>query len=93
MSRLAVYVNGVYAGVLEKTPAHGYEFRYDNAYRADASLPAVCLNMPKTEPTFQSERLFPFFMNMLSEGYNRRLQSRMLRIDEDDDFALLSATA
>ena len=30
---------------------------------------------------------------MLSEGYNRRLQSRTMRIDEDDDFALLAAAA
>ena len=37
--------------------------------------------------------LFPFFFNMLSEGDNRKLQSRMLHIDEDDDFGILLATA
>lgn len=30
---------------------------------------------------------------MLSEGDNRKLQSRMLHIDEDDDFGILLATA
>jgi len=30
---------------------------------------------------------------MLSEGFNRQLQSRMLRIDENDFFGLLMASA
>jgi serine/threonine-protein kinase HipA len=30
---------------------------------------------------------------MLSEGANREMQSRMLRIDEKDDFGILLATA
>jgi len=30
---------------------------------------------------------------MLSEGVNRRLQSRQLKIDENDHFGLLLATA
>lgn len=30
---------------------------------------------------------------MLSEGVNRKLQSRVLRIDEGDDIGLLAATA
>jgi serine/threonine-protein kinase HipA len=49
--------------------------------------------MPKTQQEYQSEFLFPFFFNMLSEGVNRKLQSRMLKIDEEDNFGLLAATA
>jgi HipA-like protein len=30
---------------------------------------------------------------MLSEGVNRKLQCRLLKIDEDDNFGLLMATA
>jgi serine/threonine-protein kinase HipA len=30
---------------------------------------------------------------MLSEGFNRKLQSKMLKIDEKDYFGLLMATA
>ena len=40
-----------------------------------------------------SNHLFPYFFNMLSEGENRQIQSRMLHIDEDDDFGILLATA
>ena len=93
MPRLAVNINGIYAGYLEQKGPRDYEFRYDEAYRTDASLPAVSLNMPKSQAVYQSDRLFPVFANMLSEGYNRRLQSRTLRIDENNDFALLAATA
>ena len=93
MARLGVYIQGIYAGELEQKSPHDYEFRYDEAYRKDSALPALCLNMPKSQAVYQSERLFAVFANMLAEGYNRRLQSRTMRIDEDDDFALLAATA
>ena len=91
--KLAVYIKGIYAGEVEKKSPREYEFRYDDAYRADSALPAICLNMPKSQSVYHSEQLFPIFANMLAEGYNRRLQSRTLRIDENDDFALLAATA
>ena len=40
-----------------------------------------------------SELLFPFFSNMLSEGHNRRVQARLLHVDEDDEFGILAQTA
>ena len=93
MARLAIYIKGIYAGELEKRGKLSYVFTYDEEYRNNVHLPAICLNMPKSQATYESERLFPVFANMLSEGYNRRLQSRTMRIDEDDDFALLAAAA
>lgn len=93
MSRLAIYIRGIYAGELEKKGEQSYVFTYDEAYRNDVRLPALCLNMPKSQAVYESELLFPIFANMLAEGYNRRLQSRTMQIDEDDDFALLAASA
>ena len=93
MKKLAVYIKGVYSGVLVQYSRHDYEFRYDDAYRANSVLPSLCLNMPKSKAVYRSEHLFPLFANMLSEGYNRRLQGRLLGVDEHDDFALLSDTA
>jgi serine/threonine-protein kinase HipA len=49
--------------------------------------------MPKSQQVYQSDCLFPFFFNMLSEGVNRQLQTRHLKIDEEDHFSLLLATA
>jgi serine/threonine-protein kinase HipA len=68
-------------------------FRYDDAWFNDENSPALSLTLPKTQIEFRSSFLFPFFFNMLSEGVNRKLQSRQLKIDEKDNFGLLLATA
>jgi serine/threonine-protein kinase HipA len=70
-----------------------YIFCYDDRWFADAKKPAVSLTMPKIQPEYRSKYLFPFFFNLLSEGANRQLQSRQLKIDEADHFGLLLATA
>ena len=49
--------------------------------------------MPVREEPYKSDYLFPYFFNMLSEGANRKTQSMLLHIDEDDDFGILLATA
>ena len=54
---------------------------------------AQFLELPKTNQEYHSTHLFPFFYNMLAEGVNKQLQSRLFRIDEEDAFGLLLATA
>ena len=93
MRQATVYCNGVEAGTLTEETRQSYVFVYDAAYLTDPALPAVSLTLPKTTEPYRSEYLFPFFFNMLSEGVNRRLQSTQLRIDENDSFGLLMATA
>lgn len=92
--RLAeVYRNGHLAGTLSQYNPHSYEFRYADDWFANENLPAISLTLPKTKQTYQSDHLFPFFFNLLSEGVNKKLQCRQLRIDEKDYFGLLLATA
>ncbi len=93
MRAVKVYVNKVPAGVLTEHDDGVYSFRYDEAYYNDPASSAVSLTLPKSRQEYRSETLFPFFSNMLSEGVNRRVQSRRWRIDEKDDFGLLAATA
>jgi serine/threonine-protein kinase HipA len=94
MRKAAVYRNGTPAGVLTEYEGRKlYGFRYDDAYYADGTQPPVSLTLPKTRKEYRGEKLFAFFANMLSEGENRKLQSRNLRIDEEDDFGFLLATA
>ncbi|MBN1597360.1 MAG: HipA N-terminal domain-containing protein [Bacteroidales bacterium] len=88
-----VYRNGNLAGTLIETDQGRFEFTYDNNYYNDSSMPAISLTLPKSQQTYTSEYLFPFFYNMLSEGTNRLVQSKHLRIDEQDFFGLLLATA
>lgn len=93
MREAAVYRNGELAGTLVEDDRRQYSFRYTDNWLADSSKPAVSLTLPKSQQEFRSSYLFPFFFNMLSEGVNRRLQSTQLKIDEDDHFGLLLATA
>jgi HipA-like protein len=93
MRKLIVYRNKEYAGTLAEENQQQFVFRYDTAYYADNTKPAISLTLPKSQQEYRSSVLFPFFYNMLSEGVNRQLQSRLLKIDEDDHFGLLSATA
>ena len=93
MRKAEVYRDGILAGTLSETEGGSYIFTYDSAYFNDNSKPGISLTIPKKQLTYNSEHLFPFFYNMLSEGTNRALQSKQLKIDEKDFFGLLLATA
>ena len=93
MRTAQVFYNGELAGVLMEETRNKYRFRYDDVWFVNDKKPPVSLTMPKSSQEYESEYLFPFFFNMLSEGFNRNLQSKLLRIDENDSFGLLLATA
>ena len=93
MRKANVYRNGTLVGVLTQFSVNEYEFRYDDNWFVNSDLPPVSLTMPKNSQVYKSEYLFPFFFNMLSEGVNRQLQTRQLKIDEKDYFGLLLGTA
>jgi HipA-like protein len=93
MRKANVYRNQILAGELIETDEGKFMFNYDDMYFQNDVFPAVSLTLPKTIKTYESKFLFPFFCNMLSEGVNRKLQCRSLKIDEKDDFGLLMSTA
>ena len=93
MRQLEIYRGGVLAGLLTEIDRKNYSFHYTDAYYADPSLQAVSLTLPKNKQEYHSVHMFPFFSNLLAEGVNRKLQSVTLKIDEEDDFSLLEATA
>ena len=84
-----VFINDVEAGLLQETDDRQYIF----TYLPDYSGSPVCLAMPVRSTAYTSSFLFPYFYNMLSEGENRRTQSVVHHIDENDDFGILLATA
>lgn len=88
-----VYRNGELVGVLIRHNRNSYEFNYDDQWLANPEKPPVSLTMPKTNQTYKADHLFPFFFHLLSEGVNRNLQARHLKIDETNYFDLLLATA
>jgi serine/threonine-protein kinase HipA len=88
---IMVLYNGRPAGVLEKSKGL-YRFVYNDAYINAAGNRPISITMPFAKKVYESELLFPVFTNMLSEGANKRIQCRMLKIDENDYFGLLIAT-
>ena len=92
MRAAEVYCNGELAGIITEEN-RSYIFRYDDKYFLDKDKTMISLTLPKTQQEYRSKYLFPFFFNMLSEGANRKAQSRLLKVDEKDDFGILLATA
>ena len=93
MRKAKVYMRSLYAGTLTENDDTTYTFDYDSHYFTDSSQQEISLTLPKTQRTFTSAYLFPFFFSLLSEGTNKETQCRLLNIDEKDYFGLLLATA
>jgi HipA-like protein len=88
-----VFYNGRFAGIIEKTDNSEYIFTYDDEYYIDPSTESISLSLPKSQKTHHSTILFPFFSGLLSEGTNREIQCRVLKIDSHDFFTRLIKTA
>jgi serine/threonine-protein kinase HipA len=89
MNKAVVYVYGAVAGLLEQAEDGHYIFSYSDEYFARPDAPPISLSLPKSQKIYRSNLLFPFFCGLLSEGVNKDIQCRMLKVDERDDFARL----
>lgn len=87
-----VFCKNRFAGILQKS-SEGYTFIYDDKYISDPTTKSISLTLPKHKRKFHSNHLFPFFMGLLTEGFATKIQSRKLRIDENDFFSRLLKTA
>ena len=92
MRKAMVNFKEIPAGILEENK-NGFVFRYDDVYFHNPTQKAISLTFPKTQQTYYHSSLFPVFFNMLPEGTNKGMLCRVLRIDENDFFGLLLATA
>jgi HipA-like protein len=81
------------AGILTQHDDGSFTFIYNDLWLADSSKSAISLTLPKTQQSYRSQYLFPFFYNMLPEGANKQIACKYLRIDENDHFGLLLNTA
>lgn len=85
-----VYLNKERVGIITELSSNEYKFRYDDEYFNDPSKPSISLTLTKQQQEYTSHYLFPFFANMLSEGHNRLVQARLLKIDEKMIWYLLA---
>lgn len=93
MRQANVFIRGIAAGILTEENPGSYIFKYNDTYFNDSAMPDISLTLTKKQQAYRSEYLFPFFYNLLSEGNNKAVQCRRLKIDEKDYFGLLLATA
>ncbi len=91
--RGAVYNNGELAGYLERSADGNFHFTYETNYFKDPAKPAISVTLPKSQQGYVAEFLFSFFQGLLTEGVNKDIQCRALRIDEQDDYTRLLRTA
>ncbi len=93
MRQAKVYSHGVLAGILTQTDDKKYSFIYEDSFLQNRAYTGISISLPKSQKEYYSDTLFHFFRNLLSEGALRKFQCTMLKIDEQDDFSLLLATA
>lgn len=86
-----VYLGERKAGLLEKGD-RGYRFSYLPEYLSAQNVQPVSLTLPLTDEPYESERLFPFFLGLIPEGWLLDLTSRTLKIDPENSFDILLAT-
>jgi len=91
--KAGVYNNGILAGILEKRLDGTYSFKYDETYLINDKNLSISLTLPRSIIKYESEKLFAFFFGLLSEGVNKNIQCRLLKIDENDHFGRLLLTA
>ena len=88
-----IYYKSEEAGLLIQHNDGSFTFRYSDLWLADSTKPSISLTLPKSLQEQHSPHLFPFFFSLLPEGANKQVACRLLRIDADDHFGLLLATA
>ena len=93
MRALEIFCNGTLAGKLTERNRNDFVFRYEDIYFNDSTKHSISLTLPKIQQEYNCEFLFPFFSNMIAEGENKKTQSRLLKIDENDQFGILMSTA
>ena len=70
-----------------------YLFTYDDVFLENTTNFSISLTLPKQKEPFISKHLHPFFSNLLAEGNLKKMQCKVLKIDEEDEFTRLFKTA
>ena len=85
-----VYLREQFAGVLQKIDI-GYQFTYAQTWLNGQNGP-ISISLPSTIIFHYSVELFPFFDNLIPEGWLLSYVQDIHRIDKGNRFALLMAT-
>ena len=90
LRKAQVFYKDVLAGLLSET-RDGYLFQYDRVF-LEKGIP-ISVSLPPREEPYQSKELFSFFKGLLPEGWYLNIVSLTQKIDSNDSFGLLLASA
>lgn len=82
MNKAHVFVNGVFAGILEKLDNDKYSFIYNENYHGSP----VSLTMPVKNKKYDYDKFPPFFEGLLPEGEMLEALLRKHKLDKRDYF-------
>lgn len=89
-----VFANGELAGMLTQYKGTNgnewYSFEYNTEY-INQGRPPIGYHFALTHTPYKHDVLYPFFTNLVSEGWVRVFQANKSRLDKRDDFGLLLA--
>jgi len=88
MKKAIVYFKNIPAGMLEKNES-GFSFSYFPEYLNSEHATPIAYTFPLRVETYRSGTFFPFFQNLVSEGWLMNIQCKLQKIDKKDFFKLL----
>ena len=86
-----VRLDGTLVGTLVES-GRQVTFVYDAQWLARPDAVPISVTLPLRPKPFVTERLHPFFENLLPEGWLLELATKKLKISKDDAFGMLLAT-
>ena len=91
LTKANIYLRNDLAGQLEKVSSRKFIFRYNKDW-ITTNKKSIGLNFPIGDKNHESEELFPFFDNLIPEGWLLDYVQGIYKIDGRNRFALLLAT-
>lgn len=85
MRKANIFINDVYAGILEELSEDNFHFTYDENYHG----PPVSLTMPIKQKSYEFKKFPPFFEGLLPEGAQLESLLRKCKLDRNDFFGQL----
>ena len=92
LKKANIYLRDNLVGELEKTPQNQFVFTYNDQW-IESNKGPIGLSLPLNQKKYESPELFPFFDNLISEGWLLSHAEKLYCIDRENKFALLLATA
>jgi serine/threonine-protein kinase HipA len=91
MRQAIIKYNLVKAGILTESDSGEYVFTYESEYIKDYPNQFITFNMPVSNRSYTSKRLFPFFDGLIPEGWLLNIAAESWRINKNDRMGLLMA--